>query len=214
MKKECAMYSIQYLLNRYPQLDSCKDSVVQALELLVGTYKKGGKLLVCGNGGSSADAEHIVGELMKGFISKRPLSKDTQETFCNYSVYGEALANALQESLPAIALTGHTALSTAFANDVNPTMTFAQQVYGYGKPNDILLGLSTSGNSENIILAVETAKIKGLKTIAFTGAGGGKLREMCDVCIAVPEKETYKVQELHLPIYHWICYMLEKEFFA
>ena len=171
------------LVSRYPQLVACKEDVAKAFAVLSESYHNHGKLLICGNGGSAADAEHIVGELMQG-------------------------------ALPAIALDGHPALSTAYMNDCEPLMCFAQQVNGYGCEGDVLLGISTSGNSQNILYAAVTAKAKGMKVIGLTGAKESKLSDMADVCICVPGTETYKIQELHLPVYHCLCLMLEEEFFG
>ena len=177
-------------------------------------YEDGGKLLVGGNGGSAADSEHIVGELMKGFCKKRKISTDLAEKLENINEdLGLELGKCLQGALKAIAITGHTGLTTAFANDVDPNMIFAQQVYGYGDNKDILLCISTSGNSKNLIYAAITAKAKGMKVITLTGKDGGKLKEYSDISIIVPENETFKIQELHLPIYHALCLELEEFFF-
>jgi D-sedoheptulose 7-phosphate isomerase len=170
------------------------------------SFASGGKLLVCGNGGSAADADHIVGELMKGFYKKRSLPAEEASKLGEYARY-------LQGALPAIALTQHAALSTAFLNDVNPEMGFAQQVYGYGRDGDVLLGISTSGNSKNVCNAVRVAMNLGIKTIGLTGRKGGRLSEISDVCIGVPADITADIQELHLPIYHTLCAMLEELFF-
>lgn len=203
------------LVSRYPQLVVCKEYVAKAFAILSGSYQNHGKLLVCGNGGSAADAEHIVGELMKGFKSPRHLDVASQSKLKNVDKgLGDLLAKNLQGALPAIALDGHPALSTAYMNDCNPLMCFAQQVNGYGCEGDVLLGISTSGNSQNILYAAVTAKAKGMKVIGLTGAKGSKLSDMADVCICVPETETYKIQELHLPVYHCLCLMLEEEFFG
>lgn len=202
------------LLERYPKLEAVKSQIQDAYEMLEDCYENGGKLLAAGNGGSCADAEHIVGELMKGFVKRRPLSEDLRQKLCNEdSESGELLAKSLQGSLPAIALNNHPGLNTAFANDVDANMIFAQQVCGYGNPGDIFLGISTSGNSENILYAVTAAKAKGLKVLGLTGKDGGKLGQRADAAIIVPEMETYKIQELHLPVYHGLCLMLEERFF-
>lgn len=174
---------------------------------MIDTYTHQKKLLICGNGGSSADSGHIVGELMKGFLRKRPLSQAQKE------VYG-ALGEKLQQALPAIDLTAQSALMTAFANDVDPSMIFAQQVYGYGEAGDLLLAFSTSGNSPNIINAVTVASAKGMRTIGFTGDTGGSLKQQCDICICVPAMHTHQIQEYHLPIYHALCAMVEEFFFV
>ena len=203
------------LLERYPQLSACKEAIMQAFSFLSHCFRNNGKLLICGNGGSAADAEHIVGELMKGFKSPRKLDCECQEKLKDIDkTLGGRLAEHLQKALPAIALDGHPALSTAYMNDCEPLMCFAQQVNGYGREGDVLLGISTSGNSQNVIYAAVTAKAKGMRVIGLTGAKGSKLSEMADACIQVPETETYKIQELHLPVYHSLCLMLEEEFFG
>ena len=191
---------IQELVKRYPVLDAVKDQIEEAYKILETCYENGGKLLIAGNGGSAADSDHIVGELMKGFVKRRPVSAE--------------LAKKLQGGLPAIALTNHAALSSAFANDVDGMLSYAQQVNGYGKAGDVFLGISTSGNAENVMYAAVTAKAKGMKVIGLTGKTGGKLAKIADVAIIVPEQETYKIQELHLPIYHALCLMLEDRFYA
>lgn len=193
------------LLKRYPALSDCSEEIEKALELMLETYKNGGKILVCGNGGSASDSDHIVGELMKGFLSPR---KVTDERI------SPELRENLQGSLPAISLCSQNAIMTAFINDVKPDMMFAQQVYGYAKSEDLVIGISTSGNSGNVVNAVKVARDMGVKTIALTGANGGKLSEICDVTIKAPETETYKIQEYHLPIYHYLCAETEKYFFA
>ena len=205
---------IDELIDRYPKLESIKKDIEVAYELIKNMYKDGGKLLVGGNGGSAADSEHIVGELMKGFCKKRKISTDLAEKLENINEdLGLELGKCLQGALKAIAITGHTGLTTAFANDVDPNMIFAQQVYGYGDNKDILLCISTSGNSKNLIYAAITAKAKGMKVITLTGKDGGKLKEYSDISIIVPENETFKIQELHLPIYHALCLELEEFFF-
>ena len=205
---------IDELIDRYPKLGSIKKDIEVAYELIKNMYKDGGKLLVGGNGGSAADSEHIVGELMKGFCKKRKISTDLAEKLENINEdLGLELGKCLQGALKAIAITGHTGLTTAFANDVDPNMIFAQQVYGYGDNKDILLCISTSGNSKNLIYAAITAKAKGMKVITLTGKNGGRLKEYSDISIIVPENETFKIQELHLPIYHALCLELEGFFF-
>lgn len=203
------------LVSRHPLLIVCKEDIAKAFTLLSESYHNHGKLLICGNGGSASDAEHIVGELMKGFKSPRHLDEARQSKLKNVdNGLGKLLAENLQGALPAIALDGHPALSTAYMNDCEPLMCFAQQVNGYGREGDVLLGISTSGNSQNVIYAAVTAKAIGMKVIGLTGAKESKLSELADVCIRVPETETYKIQELHLPIYHCLCLMLEEEFFG
>jgi D-sedoheptulose 7-phosphate isomerase len=206
---------LEELIERFPSLAVCKAEIQQAFLLMKGCFQHKGKLLVCGNGGSAADAEHIVGELMKGFKLKRALPPDPKARL--EAVNGEAgryLAAHLQQALPAIALTGHPALATAFQNDVAGDLVFAQQVLGYGCPNDVVWGLSTSGNAKNVLYAAQVAKALEIHSIALTGEGGGKLAGVCDVTIRVPAVETYQVQELHLPVYHCLCAMLEMEFFG
>lgn len=206
---------LNHLIERYPQLSVCKTTISEAFDILVNSYSAGGKLLVAGNGGSAADAEHIVGELMKGFKLKRPLSKDFTDRLIDCGKEkGALIAQHLQCSLPAIALTGHVGLSTAYMNDCMPVLTFAQQLNGFGNEKDVFLGISTSGNSENVVCAAIVAKAKGMKVIALTGSKESKLSELSDVCIKVPETETYKIQELHLPVYHCLCLMLENHFFT
>lgn len=206
---------IEVLVNRYPVLNSVKDEIVEAYFLLVESYKNEGKLLIAGNGGSAADAEHIVGELMKGFKLPRKLNENfTDKLISENEELGTVLAESLQGALPAIALDGHPALSTAYMNDCEPLLCFAQQVNGYGKAGDVFLGISTSGNSKNILYAATTAHAKGMEVIGLTGAKDSKLTQMSDVCIKVPQTETYMIQELHLPVYHCLCLMLEDEFFG
>lgn len=205
---------INDLVNRYPALEAVRDDIEMVYKHLVECYENGGKVLIVGNGGSAADSEHIVGELMKGFIKNRPVSAEMYEALVAVDpVRGEALAKNLQGGLPAIALTAHTSLNTAFANDRDPVMIYAQQVNGYGKPGDVFLGISTSGNAENVMYAAVTAKAKGMKVLALTGKDGGKLAKVADTSIIVPVQETYKIQELHLPIYHVLCLMLEDYFY-
>ena len=192
------------LLKRYPELDFCKKEIEKALQLMIETYEKGGKILVCGNGGSASDSEHIVGELLKGFMSKRIVNDER---------IPEELRKGLQGSLPAISLPSQCGILTAFINDVDPEMMYAQLVYGYAKENDLVIGLSTSGNSKNVVNAIEVAKCVGAKTLALTGEKESKLSELCNVTIKVPEIETYKIQELHLPVYHFLCEQTERSFF-
>ena len=207
------MKEVTYLLERFPVLGVCENEIAEAISILIDCYQKGGKLLVCGNGGSAADSLHIVGELMKGFVKQRRLPTQMKEQLCRVSANGEFLYQNLQGALPAISLVNEVSLQTAYANDVAPVLNFAQQVWGQGNAGDVLIGITTSGNSENVIYAAEVARAKGMKVIALTGKGGGKMIACSDVVIAVPEKETYKVQELHLPIYHAICIALENAFF-
>ena len=189
---------------RFPDLKCCENDIEKGLKLIIETYKNKGKVLVCGNGGSAADSEHIVGELMKGFLLKRELSDER---------LSQELKENLQGALPAISLCSQTALMTAFNNDLNPDYVFAQQVYGYGNENDLLIAISTSGNSKNVLKAVEVANCIGVKTLVLTGGDGGKIKEKATITICVPSRETYKIQEYHLPIYHLLCAKVEEEFF-
>ncbi|MBQ7347631.1 MAG: SIS domain-containing protein [Clostridia bacterium] len=207
------MKEVNELLQRYPILSECCAQIEAAIALLTECYRNGGKVLVCGNGGSASDALHIVGELMKGFVKRRRLSLEMKETLCGFSEKGEFLYKNLQGALPAISLVNEVALQTAYANDVAPVLNFAQQVWGQGNAGDVLIGITTSGNSENVIYASQVAHAKGMRVIALTGYGGGKIQACADVLIAVPERETYKIQELHLPVYHAICLALEDTFF-
>ena len=193
------------LYERYPALCVCKEDIEKELHLMIDTYKNGGKVLVCGNGGSASDSEHIVGELMKGFILKRPVTDER---------IPKVLRKGLQGSLPAISLPSQSAILSAFINDVDPEMMYAQLVYGYAKEEDLVIGLSTSGNAKNVVNAIQIAKCLGAKTLALTGEKESKLSEQCDVTIRVPETETYKVQEYHLPVYHYLCSEVEKEIFG
>ena len=209
------MRHIDLLVERYASLESARNDIVAAYLLLEESYENGGKLLVAGNGGSAADAEHIVGELMKGFkLPRKPEADFAEKLVEENQELGSVLAENLQGALPAIALDGHPALSTAYMNDCEPLLCFAQQVNGYGKSGDVFLGISTSGNSKNVLYAATTAHAKGMKVIGLTGAKDSKLKEMSDVCIKAPQTETYMIQELHLPIYHCLCLMLEDKFFA
>ena len=203
------------LIKRYPKLEVCRKEIANAYSILETAYSNGRKLLVSGNGGSASDSEHIVGELMKEFKLKRKVYQEQAEEMRKISPeLGEVLAENLQGALPAISLTGHSSLTTAFMNDSEPELIFAQQVNGYGKPGDVYLGISTSGNSKNVLYAAVTAKSKGLMVIGLTGQRENRLMKYADVCIRVPETETYKIQELHLPVYHCLCMMLEDKFFG
>ena len=206
---------LNLLIERYPKLAVCKEDIKKAYELLEAAYTSGRKLLVCGNGGSASDSEHIVGELMKEFKLKRKVYSDQATALKEIDPeLGQVLADNLQGALPAICLTGHSSLTTAFMNDANADLVFAQQVNGYGKAGDVFLGISTSGNSKNVLYAAVNAKAKGLKVVGLTGAKENKLMKYADVCIRVPETETYKIQEYHLPVYHCLCLMLEEKFFG
>lgn len=206
---------LNLLVERYPSLEAVKTEIATAYSIISECYKNGGKLLIAGNGGSAADAEHIVGELMKSFLLERNIDKVFSESLlCIDSELGEVLAKNLQGALPAIALDGHMSLSTAYMNDCEPLLCFAQQVNGYGVTGDVFLGISTSGNSKNVIYAATVARAKGMKVIGLTGSKESRLSAFADVCIKAPQEETYKVQELHLPIYHCLCLMLEEDFFG
>lgn len=203
------------LIERYPALACCREQIEKAADILVECYRKDGKLLTAGNGGSAADAEHIVGEMMKTFCYQKTLPEGYAEAlYATDPEMGNVLASHLQGALPAIALDGHISLSTAYMNDCEPLLCFAQQVAGYGREGDVLLGISTSGNSRNVLYAAVAAKARGMKVIGLTGSRENRLEIFADVCIKVPETQTYKVQELHLPVYHCICLMVEKYFFG
>lgn len=202
------------LMKRYPSLAFCKTEIGQAVKAMIRCYEHGGKVMICGNGGSCADADHIVGELMKGFLKKRPLSGEKkQEMLTRCPELDGVLLGKLQGGLPAVSLCSLTALNSAFCNDVDPELIYAQSVLGLGDPGDILICISTSGNAKNVFAAAQVAKALGLTVIGLTGMGGGKLGKTADICICVPEKETFKVQELHLPVYHYLCAATEARFF-
>lgn len=207
--------SLTALAKNYPDLGPCLPDVEAALGLLTQSLAGSGKLLVCGNGGSAADAEHIVGELVKGFMLPRPVPPPFRARL--QEAHGDAgryLADHLQGGLPAIALTAHTALATAFANDVAADLVFAQQVYAYGRPGDVLMALSTSGRSKNVLHALRTARSLGVHTLGLTGRSGGDMAPLCDVLVRVPFDETPRIQERHLPVYHALCLALEFHFFG
>lgn len=205
---------IELLISRYPVLEESKQDIEKAYSVLEKCYETKHKVLIAGNGGSAADAEHIVGELMKGFkLPRKPDMGFASKLIEKDEELGRVLAENLQGALPAIALDGHAALSTAYMNDCEPLLCFAQQVNGYGGEGDVFFGISTSGNSKNVLYAAVTARAKGMKVIGLTGAKTSKLEQMSDVCIKVPHTETYMIQELHLPVYHCLCLMLEDRFF-
>lgn len=202
------------LYERYEILNVVEESIENAKSTIIQSFGSGGKLLLCGNGGSSADCDHIVGELMKGFLSKRPLTEKQKQSMIKNSGYINAKwLDRLQGGLPAISLPSQSALNTAFCNDVDPELVYAQHLMGLGKRGDVLFCISTSGNSKNVCAAAAVGKALGITVIGLTGEGGGKLKEIADICICVPETETYKVQELHLPVYHYLCAEIEKYFF-
>lgn len=209
------MKHVNLLIERFLCLKTCKDDIIAAYNILEESYSAGRKLLVAGNGGSASDSEHIVGELMKEFKLKRKIYSAQADRLMKIDEeMGTVLAEHLQGSLPAISLVGEPSLTTAFMNDAVPVLIFAQQVNGLGCAGDVFLGISTSGNSQNVLYAAVAAKSKGLKVIGLTGAKDNKLMQYADVCIRVPETETYKIQELHLPVYHCLCLMLEDRFFG
>lgn len=205
---------LQELKENYPALEGCLPQISQAAEALTALYRRGGKLLVCGNGGSGADSEHIVGELMKEFYIKRPLGPEDQARLAAIDPAGQVLAEHLQGALPAITLTSNIALTTAYGNDAVPELVFAQQVWGYGRPGDVLLAISTSGNSKNVRYAIVAAKAKGMQVIGLTGSRPGTMDPLCDLVIKAPASETYRVQEYHLPIYHALCRYVEEKMFG
>ena len=214
MNRSTERYLIE-LISRYPQLQTEREAIASAYNIMENCYKNKGKMLIAGNGGSASDSEHIVGELMKAFVLPRKLPEEYQNRLKEADAeLGKELADKLQGALPAIAVVDHVALSTAYLNDVDPMLGFAQQVNGYGVEGDVFLGISTSGNSKNVLYACTVAKAKGMKVIGLTGGNGGKLKEIADVAIVVPETATYKIQELHLPVYHALCLMLENTFFG
>ena len=199
---------LDYLCERAPELLPLRDQIDASFRMLRESVASGGKLLLCGNGGSAADADHWAGELLKGFKSKRPLSPAARAGL------PAAIADSLQGAIPAIPLTGFAALTTAFANDVDGDLAFAQLTHALGRPGDMFIGLSTSGNARNVCAAATVARIRGLRTLGLTGASGGALAPLCDICLRVPTAETFRAQEFHLPIYHCLSLMLEDEFFA
>ena len=206
---------IELLISRYPRLVISKLDLINAYLIFEECYLKGGKLLVTGNGGSAADSEHIVGELMKAFVNPRRLDDEYARALGETDlVLGKVLSENLQGALPAIALDGHLALATAYMNDCEPLLCFAQHINGFGNTGDVFWGISTSGNSKNILFAAVAAKAKGMKVVGLTGLKESRLSQLADVCIRVPETETYMIQELHLPVYHTLCMMLEDKFFG
>ena len=206
---------LELFCERYPTLVPIKEDILNTYTILEECYKNGGKLLIAGNGGSAADAEHIVGELMKKFKISRPVPETLAEKLEIIDpVIGKQLANDLEQGLMAIPLVAHEALTTAYLNDVGSLSVYAQQLYGYGRPGDVFLGISTSGNSQNILYATVLAKAIGMKTIGLTGRAGGNMSKLADITIRVTADETYMIQELHLPVYHCLCLMLEEYFFG
>lgn len=215
MKENKIANILDEFINKYPELEPQKDNIYSAFEIIKNAFAKGHRLYICGNGGSSADSLHIVGELMKSFMENRPVKEGTKKALQKeYPDDAAFLSDHLHEALPAYALLNSTSLETAYSNDVCAEMVFAQQVYGYGKKGDVLLGISTSGNSKNVINAVKVAKVIGMHTIALTGKDGGVLKNISETSIVAPRNVVYEIQELHLPIYHVLCIMLEKYFFC
>jgi D-sedoheptulose 7-phosphate isomerase len=211
MKKE---RPLDLLCERFPVLNIIREPVTQAAEIIITAYSHGGKVLICGNGGSSADADHVAGEFMKSFELCRPLEKSFMARLCQVSATrGKYLSERLEHSLPAISLSAHTSAITAISNDIGPSMIFAQQIIGYGNERDVLIGISTSGNSSNIIDACITAKALNLNIIGITGNTGGKMKQYCDVLVNVPGAGTAMIQELHLPVLHTICRIVENHFY-
>lgn len=209
------MDKMNELMSRYPQLEGCKASIEGAMDLLRNMYQAGGKLLCCGNGGSCADCEHIVGELMKSFLIHRPLTDEVKGNLDGlFPEDSETFYKCMQRGIPAISLPSQVAVLSAYVNDVDPEYMYAQLVQGYGKAGDVVLCISTSGNSKNVVRAAQMAKALNLKTLALTGAKDSKLSALCDVTVQVPETETFKIQELHLPVYHYLCAQLEEELFG
>ena len=206
---------INPLFARFPELEPCRAAIFSAVGALEKCFRSGGKLLLCGNGGSCSDAQHIAGELMKGFLSTRPLSDEAKAAMrAGCPGIGERLLDLLQKGLPAIVLSDSSALVTAFANDVEPDYVYAQQVLALGRSGDVLLGISTSGNASNVFYAAQTAKSLGLNVVGLTGKTGGKLASVADISIIAPADETYLIQEYHLPIYHAICAEIERRIFG
>ena len=212
--------TIETLLQNHPALTVCQDTIETARDLLIDTYRAGGKLLLCGNGGSAADCDHIAGELLKGFLSHRPLSEEDCLALAESLPDGEAdpdlylLAGQLQGGLPAVSLPAQTAALTAVCNDTDPALIFAQLTWALGQSGDTLICLSTSGNSRNVVLAAKATKTKGLRVLALTGENDSKLSELADVTVRVPATDTYRVQEYHLPVYHYLCAAVEEAFFG
>lgn len=205
---------IENLVKRYPALDVCEESIRRAADIIINTYEKGGKLIAAGNGGSAADSDHICGELLKSFVKRRRVSADLIQAVRDADpASADTLAKSLQGSLPAVSLPAYSAALTACLNDVSGSTVFAQELNGLGAAGDTFLGISTSGNSENVVLALALARAKGLSTVLLTGRDGGKCAKLAECSIIVPERETYKIQELHLPVYHALCLTVEERFF-
>ena len=212
--KERTSCFIDAFFERHNDLMPLRKKILQAADLMITAFKAGNKVLLCGNGGSCADCDHIAGEFLKGFLLKRPVSAELKNNFENkYGTYGAEIAEKLQQGLPAISLTSHTGAISAFANDVDPELVYAQQVLAYGKPGDVLIGISTSGNAKNVAAAVTTANVIGVHTIGLTGKDGGALAALSELELVIPQNETYRIQEDHLAIYHLLCAVVEYELF-
>lgn len=206
------LQELDRLIDRYPALSVARADILSARQMLLDCFDRGGKLLICGNGGSAADSEHIVGELMKEFIRKRPLKTEEREALLAADPSGY-LAERLRGAFPAVSLVSQTSITTALLNDCDPAILYAQEVFGYGKPADVLLGLSTSGNAANVNYAILTARAKGMRSFVITGRDGGKAAKNADVAIHLPETETYRIQELTLPVYHALCILVEEHYY-
>lgn len=205
---------IRSFFERHDNLQFLKNDILQVGELLIRAFQDGHQLLICGNGGSCADGDHIAGEFLKGFLLKRPVKESLKNTMGEkYGEYGMEIANKLQQGLPTISLNTHSAAISAFCNDVDPELVYAQQVLAYGRPGDVLLGISTSGNAKNVAAAVMTANSLGLHTVGLTGKDGGLLGKLSDMALIMPQQETYRIQEEHLAVYHLLCAMVESELF-
>jgi phosphoheptose isomerase len=205
---------IAALVERRPDLRDCVGALEEAIDLVTRSIRSGGKLLVCGNGGSASDSEHLVADLMKGFVDARPLPVADRERLAAISGESAAeLVKILQGAVPAIALGSNGALTTAVANDLSFDAVFAQQVYGLGRPGDVLLAISTTGNSRSVVFAAYVARLREMSVIVLTGRDGGELAQVADVAIRVPADRVYEVQELHLPVYHTLALALEQELF-
>lgn len=215
MIKSQSNNEINLLLERYPTLTDLRASLLEAVELISYAAKSGNKVLICGNGGSASDSMHIVGELMKGFVLDRKLTEEQQNRIRDmFHEDASYYIDNLQQAISAISLVSEIATNTAYSNDKCADLAFAQQVLGHGKQGDVLIAISTSGNSANVVHAAKMARVQGLKVIALTGIGGGKLAELSDVLLAAPSKLTYQIQEYHLPIYHALCLAVEQELFS
>ena len=205
---------IDAFFERHPDLTPLREQIMQTCNILITAFQNGNKLLLCGNGGSCADCDHIAGEFLKGFLLKRPVSQNLKDTMAEkYGEYGAEIADKLQQGLPTISLNTHSAAISAFENDVDPELIYAQQVLAYGKPGDVLIGISTSGGAKNVAAAVMTAKSMGLHTIGLTGKDGGKLAQLAELPLIMPQCETYRIQEDHLAVYHLLCAVVEYELF-